>query len=87
MRINLNQGYRSIFFCVCLQQWIANRMVSTKAEHFCTRAQNQVGMALNCGKHALRVMRIKIAIAIINDRQMIERIETKRKMFEFGKLY
>ena len=40
-------------------------------------------MALYCGKHALWVMRIKIIIAIINNRQMIEWIEPKRKMFEF----
>ena len=62
-------------------------MVSTEAKHFRARTYNQVGMVLNSGKNALWVVRVKIAIAKINDRQMIEWIKPKRKMFEFGKLH
>ena len=46
-----------------------------------------VGMCLNRVKHACRMVRVDKSITTIDNRQRLERIKTKGKMLQLGKLY
>ncbi|MNC45298.1 hypothetical protein D3C75_942520 [compost metagenome] len=55
-------------------------MVATEGEHGATRLQNVLGMGLDAVRYRLRRAAVEGAVAIVDHRQVVERVERPRPM-------
>ncbi|MCY1401673.1 hypothetical protein D9M71_167960 [compost metagenome] len=63
-----------------LEQWIGNEMVAAKRQHRRARIEDVLGVGFDHFGRRLRRTVVEIAIAVVDDRQVIERIKRPRPM-------
>ncbi|MNL14649.1 hypothetical protein D3C87_1356000 [compost metagenome] len=86
VRIEMDQGKRTILGRVSLQQRIADEVIAAQGQHRSTRRQDPLGMGPDRRWGLLRGAVIEIAIAIIDTSQQIERVKFPRPVTRPGRL-
>ncbi|MNN09890.1 hypothetical protein D3C81_1227960 [compost metagenome] len=67
-----------MFTRVGLEQRVADEVVTAKRQHRAASGQNVLGVSFDALRNAVWRAEIEIAVAIIDDRQMIERVKRPR---------
>ncbi|MNO50268.1 hypothetical protein D3C76_406390 [compost metagenome] len=86
VRIEMDQGQRTILGRVSLQQRIADEVIAAQGQHRSTCRQDPLGMGPDRRRGLLRGAVIEIAIAIIDTSQQIERVKFPRPVTRPGRL-
>ena len=66
-----------MFLRMCFQQWVSNEVVTTERQQCGTLADDLCRMRFNRIRYLLRSAEIEEAIAIINDGEFVEWIESE----------
>jgi hypothetical protein len=75
MGVEMDQRQRSVLPGVRLQQRIADEVVPAQREHCRAGGQDRVRVRLDRGRNAFRPAQVPGAVAVVDDRKPVERIE------------
>ena len=87
MRVELQERDRTMAARMRAQERIGDEMIAAEAEHLRAGAQDRICMRLDRLDDRLRPVRIEKAIAIVDHREMRERIEAERKRLQLRQLH
>ncbi|MNE74705.1 hypothetical protein D3C80_1708000 [compost metagenome] len=80
MGVEVDQRQCPVLAGMGLEQWIGNEMVAAKRQHRRAGIEDVLGVGFDHFGRRLRRTVVEIAIAVVDDRQVIERIKRPRPM-------